>query len=119
MVGLTLVGGGLGHIILFLPTWAYATRITAPLSWWRKVLKPNARNVLSRLWEPALGITAISWIIVMELGILGYIPGIEDPDLILSITLGFVVLTAILANVAFICSISRDVEATETHPASV
>jgi hypothetical protein len=31
LIVLTLVGGGIGHIILFLPTWAFATRINKSL----------------------------------------------------------------------------------------
>ena len=34
MVLLTLIGGGIGHILLYLPTWAMATRIHKPLNWW-------------------------------------------------------------------------------------
>jgi hypothetical protein len=35
-IGLTMVGEGLGHIILFVPTWWYSTKINKPLPFWWK-----------------------------------------------------------------------------------
>lgn len=110
MLALTLVGGGIGHVALFLPTWGYATRIDKPLTWWRRVLPPNARRVLAALWMPALVLTALSWGMVMELGIFGYFPGQTDPDVLLNTTLGFVLLTVALANVAFVSAMAGDIE---------
>lgn len=111
MTGLTLAGGGIGHIVLFLPTWAYATRINKPLSWWRKRVPGSTRGFLSKLWRPTLILTLIAWLIVMQLGMFGYVPGQDNPERILTITLSFVLLTLVLANAAFICAIARDLEA--------
>jgi len=109
MLVLTLVGGGLAHIVLFLPIWGYATRINKPLSWWSKVLSTNARNILATLWKPVLVLTTLSWAMVMQLGILGYFPWQTDPDVLLSITIGFVLLTALLASLAFVCAFAGDI----------
>lgn len=117
MLTLTLVGGGLGHIVLFVPTWAYATRIDKPLLWWRRVSSTASRGVLARLWKPMLVLTAFSWIMVMELGIFGYFPSQSDPEVLLNITFGFVLLTVVLANLAFVCAIARDVEQDEKRGA--
>ena len=35
---LFLVGGGIGQIALFIPAWAFATRMDKPLTWWKEVL---------------------------------------------------------------------------------
>ena len=115
LLALTLVGGGIGHIVLFLPTWGYATRIDKPLSWWRKVLSNDARNVLATLWKPMLVLTALSWVTVMELGIFGYFPWQTDPDVLLNITFGFVMLTVVLANVAFVCAFAGDIGQNEVR----
>ena len=40
---LFLVGGGIGQIVFFIPTWLASTRINKPLTWWRKVLPEKAR----------------------------------------------------------------------------
>ena len=110
LILLTLFGGGIGHIILFLPTWAYATRINTSLSWWEKVLSEQLRKVFSKLWIYALLVTTISWLIVMELGIFGYFPGQDNQDVILNILFIFLFLTVIIANFTFICGFAKDIE---------
>ncbi|MCB0490758.1 MAG: hypothetical protein KDC99_19960, partial [Cyclobacteriaceae bacterium] len=80
MILSTLVGGGIGHIVVFLPTWAYATRINKPLSWWDKTLPLKIRKTLVSLWMPMLILTSICWMTVMELGIFGLFPMQNDPD---------------------------------------
>jgi hypothetical protein len=114
MLALTLVGGGIGHVALFLPTWGYATRINKPLLWWRKVLSTDVRNVLATLWKPMLVLTALSWVTVMELGIFGYFPGQTDPDVLLNITFSFLLLTVVLANLAFVFAFAGDISQNET-----
>ena len=110
LILLTLVGGGIGHIVLFLPTWAYATRINKPLNWWKKILSKKVRKVLAKIWMPMLVMTSLSWLIVMELGIFGFFPGQTNPDIILNITFGFVIFTAFFANLTFFCGFARDFE---------
>jgi hypothetical protein len=113
LIVLTLVGGGLGYIILFLPTWAYATRINKPLDWWKNKLSVRFRKALSKIWIYCLVATSISWLTVMELGIFGYFPGQTDPDTILNIVFIFLFSTVVLANSAFICGFARDIEERE------
>lgn len=110
LVVLTLVGGGIGYIILFIPTWAYATRIDKSLDWWKNIFPARLRKTLSKLWIYGLAATSISWLIVMELGIFGYFPGQTNPDTILNIVFVFLFSTVILANLTFICGFARDIE---------
>jgi len=106
----TLVGGGIGYIVLFLPTWAFATRINKPLNWWKKNLPVHLRSVLSKLWILGLAATSLSWLIVMELGIFGYFPGQTNPDTILNIVFVFLFTTVILSVLTFIFAFSADIE---------
>lgn len=110
LILLTLVGGGIGHIVLFLPVWAYATRINKPLNWWAKRLRGRLRKGLSKIWIFALAATTVAWLIVMELGIFGYFPGQTDPDVILNIVFIFLFSSVILANITFMCAFARDLE---------
>lgn len=110
LILLTLVGGGIGHIILYLPTWAFATRIDKSLDWWKRVLSSKVRRRLASIWIYLLTATVISWLIVMELGIFGYFPGQNHPDTILNIVYIFLFSTIILASITFICAISADIE---------
>jgi hypothetical protein len=107
---LTLVGGGIGHIIFFLPTWAFATRINKSLDWWKKLLSIHLRKTLSSIWIYFLLATIISWLVVMELGIFGYFPRQENPDTILNIVFIFFFSTVILSCISFICAIAGDIQ---------
>jgi hypothetical protein len=110
LILLTAFGGGIGHILLLIPAWAYATRINKPLNWWNNILPGTLRSVLSKLWLLSLVLTSVSWLIVMELGIFGYFPGQSDPDTILNIVFVFLFTAVILANLTFICAFSKDIE---------
>jgi hypothetical protein len=114
MVLLTLVGGGIGHILLYLPTWAFATRINKSLDWWKRVLSFQLRRRLASIWIYLLTMTVILWLIVMELGIFGYFPGQNHPETILNIVYIFLFSTVILACMTFICAISGDIEQSES-----
>ena len=96
--------------MLFLPTWAYATRINKPLNWWKKILPERLKKALSKLWIYVLMATSLSWLIILQLGIFGYIPGQTNPDSILKIVFVFLFSTIILANLTFICGFARDIE---------
>lgn len=110
MVLLTLVGGGIGHIVLFLPVWGYATRIRSPLAWWKRIFPVAIRRLSARLWKPLLAAAAMSWLVVMELGIFGYFPGQSDPDVVLNIVWAFLLSAVVLANLAFISAFAGDIE---------
>ena len=110
LILLTLVGGGIGHIILFIPTWAFATRINKSLDWWKRKLSFKLRKKLAVMWIYFLIATLISWLVVMELGIFGYFPGQNNPDKILNIVFIFLFSTVILACISFISAIARDIE---------
>ena len=114
LILLTLVGGGIGHIVLFLPTWAFATRINKSLDWWQKRTSQQTRKILSGLWIYGLIATAISWLVVMELGIFGYFPGQTNPDIILNIVFVFLLATVILVSFTFICGFASDINERRT-----
>jgi hypothetical protein len=114
LILLTLVGGGIGYILLFVPTWAFATRINKPLDWWGKKLSPGLRQGLSALWIYFLVVTTVAWLTLMELGIFGYFPGQNHPDTILNIVFGFLFASSILACITFICAFAGDFEKQQT-----
>jgi hypothetical protein len=107
---LTSFGGGIGHILLSIPTWAFATRINKPLKWWDKKLSEYIKKSLSKWWLFFLILATISWLIVMELGIFGYFPGQSNPDIILNLVFTFLFSSVIFANAAYICAFAKDIE---------
>ncbi len=110
IVLMTLSGGGLAHILIFLPAWAFSTRIRTGLSWWKRILPDRMISGLSKLWPFALSLTAFAWLLIMELGIFGIFPGLSDPDMIMNIVLLDLLFSAILVVFSYICSIGRDLQ---------
>jgi hypothetical protein len=89
---LFLVGGGIAQVVFFLPTWAVATRIHKPLTWWKKVLPEGSRRILAKVWPVTLTAGAISFLIGLYIAIFGTFPGMNatDPEQVLSICWSFI-----------------------------
>lgn len=105
---LFLVGGGIAQVIFFIPLWAFATRIGKPLTWWGKVLPPRIRPLLSRSWPVTLVLSTVSILIGLEMAVFGYLPGISDPDRIMTTTALFVLASWILMMVSFVAGFGHD-----------
>lgn len=108
---LTLFGGGVGHLVVSLPTWGFATRIHAPLSWYEKNFSKGVRMTLSKFWLFSLITACLSWLVVMELGVFGYFPGLSEPDVILNVVFIFLLATTALLSLAFLCAMAKDLQA--------
>ena len=107
---LFLVGGGIGQIVFFTLTWAVSTRINKPLTWWRKVLPESVRKVLAKLWSWSLIAGSLLIVMALEIAITGFVPGVNDPDLIL-----IIMLTALGAGLGillltFVAGFAHDIE---------
>ena len=109
-IALTLVGGGLGHIVFFLPVYGYSTRINKKLIFWSKVFPKNARRIIGNIWPFFVGIASVAFIIALEISIFGYFPGIEDPDAIFTICWSFLGLSLILIQASYISGYAYDIE---------
>lgn len=117
---LFLVGGGVGQIAFFIPTWLYSTRIHKSLTWWQKVLPEKSRGVLAKLWRPALAICVITFLFALEIAVFGYVPGStsSDADLALYICWSTLLGALVLLNFSFIAGFADDIEWSvtgETH----
>lgn len=109
-VVLFLVGGGIGQIVFFIPAWAVATRIHKPLTWWRRVLPPRLRTLLARAWPWLLTAAAGLISIALVVAVFGYIPGMQNMDRVLNITLSMVGGSLILFLIAFVAGFARDID---------
>lgn len=109
-IALTLVGGGLGHIIFFLPIWGYSTRISKKLNFWSKLITINARRLVGKIWPFLVGIASVAFIIALEISVFGYFPGIKDPDTTLTICWSFLGLSLVLIQASYISGFAFDIE---------
>lgn len=81
---LLMVGGGIGFMLLALPTWAFTTRINKPLTWWKRVLPERFRPLLARSWPITLT-AAVFFLLGLFIAITGYMPNVSDPEIIFNI----------------------------------
>jgi hypothetical protein len=109
---LFLVGGGIAAQIVFAPiTWAVATRINKPLTWWRKVLPEGLRRRLAGLWLPALLGGTICLLMGLAIAVFGYVPGVTDAERILAICWAFIFVGGLgMYLLAFVAGFAHDIE---------
>ncbi len=108
---LLLVGGGIGFILLALPTWAFATRINSPLIWWRKALPQSIRPLLAKLWPITSALAVFLFLIGLLIAIVGYVPRVSDPETILNIDWAILLAALLLFVFSFVCGFAADIEA--------
>ena len=104
---LTLAGGGIGHVLFFIPLWAYSTNINGSLRWWKKVLGAKAHK-LSLYWSYLMVGSSLFFLMGLELSVFGYFPGITDPSWILTICWSMLLISFIMLNMAFISGFAYD-----------
>lgn len=79
-LALFLTGGGIGHLIFFLPAWGFITLINKPLTWWKKILPTGLRQVMAKTWPYSVTAMTILILFALEIAIAGYVPGMTDAD---------------------------------------
>ncbi len=91
-VVMLLVGGGIFPPIFGIIIGLVATRIDAPLTWWRVHLPVGLNRFLRELWPWSFAAALIAWLSMFPgLVLLAYFFAVDDnPALILSILLGMV-----------------------------
>ena len=102
--------GPLVFLLLFTLTWAVSTRIDKPLTWWRKVLPQDVRRVLAKLWLWSLVAGALLLVMVLEIAVTGFVPGVNDPDLILTIMLAALGVGLGVLLLTFVAGFAHDTE---------
>jgi hypothetical protein len=77
-----------------------ATRIHAPLTWWRRHLPAGFRRFLAKLWPLSYAACVLSWFALLPgVPLLEYYFGVDNPLLILAI-LFFALITLLLTIIA-------------------
>ena len=107
---LFLVGGGIGQVVFFIPIWLASTRINKPLTWWKQVLPEKSRRVLAKLWPFSLSAVVVCFLIALEIAIVGFVPGVNDPDSALTICWSFLFAAWILMLFSFTSGFAYDIE---------
>jgi hypothetical protein len=78
-----LVGGGIGMLPFLVLAWAVARRIHRPMASWKSVLPIEVERVLSRAWPGLVAADLALYAFALEVAIVGFVPGVRDPDRVL------------------------------------
>jgi hypothetical protein len=96
-----LVGGGIAPVLLGIIAGAAATRINAPLTWWRDHVGIGLRRFLGKLWLPVFIVCLFAWLMLFPgLSILSLFLTLDGPTLIPIMALcalGFLLLAIVTA----------------------
>jgi hypothetical protein len=114
------VGGGFGPPILGILVGAAATRINAPLRWWRNHLSIGLRRFLAKLWPWSFVAGVIAWLLVLPGTILlDLFFGVNNQSLIVPV-LTFSAFGLLLLGVftGFAYDIQRQKSSQRTHSTS-
>ena len=80
---LFLVGGGIAMLAFLVFGWAVARRIGRPIGWWRGIVPTPVATALASVWPWLLVLSVVLYAIALEIAIVGFVPGVSDPDLVL------------------------------------
>jgi hypothetical protein len=111
-----LVGGGFGPPILGIVLGVAATRINAPLTWWRARLSMNARHFLAKVWPWSFVAGVIAWLCVFPGSLLlDYVVGLSNPSLmIMLLTFSAFALLLLTIMTGFSYDLQRQRDARQT-----
>ncbi len=106
---LLLVGGGVAQILFFPFIWLVSTRINQPLNWWRKTLLVQIQKLLTKLWPWSLVISAGLLVFALEIATTGFVPGVNDSEVALSVMLLCLGMEVIVLPLTFVTGFASDI----------
>ncbi len=106
---LLMVGGGVAQILFFPWIWLVSTRINKPLAWWRKILPVKIQKPLGNLWPWSLVISSALLVVVLEIGITGFVPTVNDPEVALSVMLSCLGMEVVVLPLTFVSGFAHDI----------
>jgi|GEM_PF-212601 len=112
---LFLVGGGIGQVLFFTVGWAFATCIHKPLDGWRRILPSRMRRFITQQWFCFLTLSSLLILYALVIAIAGFVPGVENPDVITAVMLASLGAGFIFLLLAFIAGLARDIESDDCH----
>lgn len=117
LIGLSLLmllaGAGFGPPLLGLILGLVATRINAPLTWWRERAPAGVRRALAAVWPWAFGAALAAWLALFPgWPLVSYFSGVTNPD----ITMVIVVAAFGLLGLSIVSGLARDAQQQAAAP---
>lgn len=105
---LLLVGGGIAQVLFFPWIYLVSTHIHRPLSSWKKILPARVLDPLSKLWLGLLTMCAALWVVALVIATTGFVPGVSDPETVLTLMLIGLGLQIVVLPLTFISGFAHD-----------
>ena len=101
---LAIVGGGIGHVLIFTMIWWFARYLHRPVGRVYWSVQFNG------LWLPILVSGGICVLYALSIAVFGWVPGSNDPDVVSKVMLTSLALGVAGFVAAFLAGLSRDVQ---------
>lgn len=113
-----LTGGGIAQILLFTIVWGFATRIGAPLRFWRWLIPLPVRPAFGCVWPWTLTAATVLFLAALEIAIFGYVPSVSSQTQLLHICWTLLGIALPLYLLSIFSGFAHDIEA-QARPGSV
>lgn len=109
-IALTMFGGGIAHVVFFLPIWAYSTRSHKRLRLWRKLFANRIGASVGKFWRVSVAVTVVAFIIALAISVFGFVPGVEDSETKLYICWSILGVSFIMIHLSYLSGFAFDVQ---------
>ncbi len=105
---LLLAGGGVAQVLFFPWIYLVARQINKFPAFWEKVF--HGKTALpGKLWPWSLAISATLLVLVLVIGVTGFVPGVNDPEAVFKVMLGCLAAEVIFLPLTFLSGFAHDI----------
>ncbi|MCC6146472.1 MAG: hypothetical protein IT308_02775 [Anaerolineaceae bacterium] len=106
---LLLVGGGMAQVLFFPWIYIVSRQINKPLVFWERFFD-GKQALPGKLWPWFLGLGTVLLLIVLAIATTGFLPGVNNPEIVITIMLGCLAAEVILLPLTFIFGFAHDIK---------
>lgn len=106
---LLLVGGGVAQVLFFPWIFIVSRHINKPLVFWEKIFHSKQAQP-GKLWLWFLGTSTFLLLIALAIATTGFLPGVNDPEVVIIFMLGCLATEVIFLPLTFIFGFAHDIE---------
>lgn len=106
---LLLVGGGVAQVLFFPWIYIVSRQINNPLVFWEKIFD-SKQPMPGKLWPWFLGMGTVLLLIALAIATTGFLPGVNDPDTVITFMLGCLAAEVIFLPLTFIFGFAHDIK---------
>jgi hypothetical protein len=105
---LLLVGGGVAQVLFFPWIYVISRQINKPLVFWEKVFH-GMHALPGKLWPWFLGISTLLLVITLAIATTGFLPGVKDPEVVLTVMLACLAAEVIFLPLTILFGFAHDI----------